>query len=309
MPADQHARFRRTATLILLTGVLSFATSPILVRLAGTEAEGQAVAVWRTAFAVLFLVPFAVVRIGPEIRHFDRRTWGLILLAGVLLGIHFVAWIEALYHTTVASATVIISASPLFLAVLGYLWLRERIEPPVVAAIVLAVAGASLIGLGDAADETFPRALFGNGLALFACFVFALYLLIGRVVRQQVSWLAYVFPLYVAVSLTTLAFALASGVPVLGYSPRFYLLCALMALLPQICGHGSLNFAVRFFPSALIGLATLLEPVGASIAAVFLFQEVPSPIALVGLSIVLVSVTFVFLPPLLRWRDARGRAG
>ena len=78
---------------ILAFGLLSVMLSPILVRFAGA-APGMAVAVWRTVFAAVLLAPFAVPRIGPEVRQFSRREWVLVLGAGILLGLHFVAWIE-----------------------------------------------------------------------------------------------------------------------------------------------------------------------------------------------------------------------
>ncbi len=280
---------------ILLVGVSSFALSAILVRMAD-EGPGQAVAAWRTLFAVLLLTPFAARRFGPEVRRFSGRDWRLVIGAGVLLGLHFVTWIESLYHTSVASSSVLVTSSPIFLAVLGFLFLGERLRRKEAAAIVLAVSGAALIGLGDASDSAAPRALFGNSLALTAALLVSLYMLIGRVVRRKTSWTAYVFPLYTVVALTTWAAAVLSGTPLLGYSWSFYGWCLLMALGPQIIGHGSVNYALRFFPAALIGLLTLLEPVGASVLAFLLFGERPTLMALIGILVVLASVVFTVLP-------------
>lgn len=293
------------AYVFLLVGVVAFSSSPILVRLAGVEASGLAIAVWRTVLAALGLLPFAVFRVSSEIRGFSRREVLFVAAAGVLLGLHFITWIESLYHTSVASATVIVSASPLFLAVLGYVLLQERLAWPTVAAIAVSVLGSVLIGIGDASSETFPRALYGNALSLIACLFVAGYLLIGRIVRRNTSWLGYVFPLYATVALTCLLVAGVRSEPLLGYSPRFYLLCALMAFGPQILGHGSLNYAVRYMPTALVGLTTLMEPVVASIVAYFLFLERPGLVAGTGMGIVLAAITFVFLPSLLRWRRRR----
>ena len=287
--------------IALVLGVISFAFSPILVRWAD-DAPGVAIAVWRTSLAVLFLAPVAWRRIRTEVQAFDWRDVGLIIGAGVFLGLHFIAWIESLYHTTVASASVLVTTSPLFLVVLGYWFLGERLTRIAVIAIVVAVAGAATIAIGDAqAVIAGTNPLWGNGLALGASLLVSFYLLIGRVVRQQVSWLAYVFPLYAVAALTTVVAAFVQGVPLFGYWLGFYGLCALMAIGPQILGHGSFNYALQYFPAALVGLLALLEPVGSSILAYFIFGEQPPPLALAGMLVVLVAVGVVV------WSERRER--
>ncbi len=286
---------------MLAVGLLSFALSPILVRFAVQvegEAPGLTIAAWRTLFASVMLAPVALPMIGSELRCFGRRDWVLIGAAGALLGLHFVAWIESLYYTSVASASVLVTTAPIFLAVLGFFFLKEKLSGRVVAAIVVAVVGAALLGLGDTgAAGPSPRPLLGNGLALTASLLVSVYLLIGRVVRQKTSWLAYVFPLYVVAGLTVFVIALVRQAPLFGFSAGFYGLCALMALGPQLLGHGSFNYALRYFKAALLGLLGLSEPVGASIMAFFFFGEVPGPLAIAGMLLVLVAVSVALVPP------------
>lgn len=289
---------RRPASVywVLFFGLSSFSLSPILVRLAG-EAPGMTIAVWRTLIATAALAPFGFARAVQEVREFERRDIWLIAVAGILLGLHFAAWIESLYHTTVASASVLVTTSPIFLAILGYVFLGERLSRQVNTAIVLAVVGAAMIGLGDLSgqDGTADAPLLGNGLALGASLVFSVYLLVGRVVRQKTSWLAYVFPLYAVAAATILVIALLLDTPLLGFSPTFYLLCAAMALGPQILGHGAFNYAVRYVPAAMLGLLSLVEPVGASLLAYVLFDELPGLVATAGMLVVLVAISFAIL--------------
>lgn len=295
-PAPAGPGVPASAVWALAAGMLSFGLSPILVRFA-TDAPGLALAVWRTVFAALILAPYALPKIGPEVRAFSRRDWALIGAAGVFVGLHFIAWIEALYWTSVASVSVLVTTSPLFIALLGFVFLRERLDRRTVAAILVAVAGAAMIGLGDPGGESFPRAWVGNVLALTAALLVAVYLLIGRAVRQRTSFLAYLFPLYTATALTCLAVALVRGVPLAQPWP-ILALCFAMGLISSVIGHGSINYAVKFFPAAVLGLLTLAEPIIASGIAFVLFAEVPGPVALVGMAVVLSSLVVVFLPRL-----------
>jgi drug/metabolite transporter (DMT)-like permease len=227
-------------------------------------------------------------------RRFAVRDGFLILAAGVFLGLHFIAWIESLYHTTVASASVFVTTSPIMLAGLGYVVLGERLSGTTLAAIVVAVLGSALIGWADAGTVTLGQgALWGNSLALGAAVLVSVYLLIGRVVRQKVPWLAYVTPLYVVAAVTALLAAGAKGVPLFGYSWTFYGLCAGLALGPQVLGHGSFNYALQHVSAAIVGMLALLEPVGASLIAYFLFGEVPPVASVVGMVVVLAAVAVV----------------
>lgn len=276
----------------LAAGIVVFGSSAILVRYA-SSAPGLALAAWRTLFAVVLLAPVAWFRARPAMRRLGGRDLALIAGAGVLLGLHFILYIESLYHTSVASASVLVTTSPLFIAALGYAFLRERLALRSVLAIVVAVVGGVLIGLADAQAGAFPRAALGNALALTAALLFSVYLLVGRAVRQRLDFLAYLFPLYVVTALTCLAAALVRGVS-LGLPLPLLGLCLLMALGPGLLGHGSYNYAVRYLPAALLGLLGLTEPVTASLLAFALFGERPPPLALAGMAVVLLSIAVVF---------------
>jgi drug/metabolite transporter (DMT)-like permease len=275
-------------------GVLSFAFAPILVRWAG-DVPGVAIATWRTGTAAAVLLPGLLrSRVRAEVRRLSARDLLAVSGAGAVLGLHFILWIESLSHTTVASASVFVTSSPVILAALGFLVLGERLSAGTVGAIVAAAGGAALIAWADAGTVTLGRgALWGNALALGAALLVSLYLLVGRVVRQRVSWWAYVPPLYTAAAVCVLGVAWAQGTPLLGYSWRFYGLCAALALGPQVLGHGAFNLALQYTSAAVVGLLSLLEPVGATVLAYLLFGEVPPPASLVGMGVVLTAVAVV----------------
>ncbi|MEL6616823.1 MAG: DMT family transporter, partial [Bacteroidota bacterium] len=115
--------------VVLTLGLLTLGASAILIRLAGVDGEVdfRTLVFWRLVFTVGLLLP---IGLGREARaDFGRmsgRDVGLIAGAGVLLAIHFLGWFSSLAYTSVASATVLVTMSPIFIAVLGVLFLRER---------------------------------------------------------------------------------------------------------------------------------------------------------------------------------------
>jgi len=282
------------AYLIFGFGLLCASVSSILVKYA-SEAPGVVVATWRTLSATLFLLPFLYGDRLKNIKAIKKKEWGLIVLAGVLLGFHFIVWIESFYHTSVASATVLVSTAPIFLAVLAYIFLKEKLPTVVWIGILVAVAGASLIGLSSADDTNFPTSNWGNALALTAALFVSLYLLVGRFLRQGLDWYSYVFPLFSVAALTVLATVLISGENIFGYSAQFYFVCFMIGLFPQIMGHGSFNYSVKYFPAAIIGVGGLIEPIIASAMAFFLFDEMPAQLAFLGMGIIIVSIAGVVI--------------
>ena len=295
---------RRPASVypVLALGLAAFASSSILVRAAG-DVPAASLLVWRAGLSVLLLLPLAARTVPAALWAMGRDERGRLLLAGGLLALHFGTWIESLSRTSVASASVLVTTTPLFLA--GFaLVRRERLGLPLGLATLAGFGGAALIALGDAGgDGAGGDSLVGNGLALTAAFVFALYMRVGARLRQGLSWIAFVWPVYAIVAALALGYALLTDAPVFTLSPRAYWFCLAMAVGPQIAGHGAFNYALRYVPAVLLGLLTLLEPVGASIAAFFLFDERPAGLALAGMALTLGAVVLALVAP--RW--SRGR--
>ncbi len=291
--ATRHVPAR--VLVILSIGLISISFSPILVRLAA-DAPGMAVAVWRTVFAALLIGPYALIRSRRGTRApIGSRTVLAIIVAAVFLAAHFILWIESLYHTSVASASVLVATTPIFLGVLGYFVLRERLTPGMIAAIALGVGGAALIAGGDVGSAVGGNSTLGNALALGASIAAAVYLMIGSVVRRGTDWLSYVAPLYLLVATVVVGVAVARDTPLLGYDARFYLLCFGMAVGPQVMGHGSFNFVLRYISPTLLSLLILLEPVVSSVVAHFLFAEAPGAWAAAGMLLVIGSVVIAVL--------------
>lgn len=282
------------AWLVLGAGLLSISTSVVFIRMAGS-APGEAVAVWRTVFGALLVAPMSLLRARKELAGMEKREWGLILLSGVFLGLHFVTWINSLYHTSVASAASLVALSPIFLAILGFLVLKERLHKAELLALLVATVGVAALGWVDRNPSTSAtdHPILGNSLALAAAAFMSVYLLVGRFVRQRRSWLAYVGPVYVFTAATTVIVAKAQGIALFGWSWEVYALCLGMAFVPHLMGHGSVNWSLRYVPAATVGLASLALPVFSSLWGGLFFGEIPSPPALAAMGLILGSLVLV----------------
>ena len=273
----------------LVVGLFAYGVSSILIRAAG-PAEPLALAAWRTLFVTLLLAPAAALKAGAEIRALDRRAWRLIGASGVLLGLHFVIWIASVQLTTVAAAAVLVTTSPLWIAVFGALGIGTRPDRRALVAVGVGIAGAALIGLSEAsAGAVPPNTSLGNALALGAAVLISGYYLVGGSVRSSTSFLAFFAPVNAIAAATAFLVCAVTGTPV-GLPPETLLWCAAMAVGPGLIGHGSFALALGFIPPATLSLLTLAEPVISIVLAVLLFAEVPGVVAFVGIALVLSSI-------------------
>lgn len=271
--------------LVLLIGVLATSTASTFIRLAQAEMHSLAVAAWRLTFASLLLAPWALVFRRAELRSFSRRDWGLILGAGVLLAIHFAAWIASLALTSVAASVVLVATAPLFVGVIAHLWLRERLTRPMILGLTLAMVGAIIIGIGDLSGGV--HQLQGDMLALTGALAVAGYFLIGRALRVRLSLLGYVFPVYSTAAVTLMLVAALARVPLGGFPLLVWLWLLLLALFPQIIGHSSLNWSLGHLPATYVSLAVLAEPIGSAMLAWLVLGETPGGAAVLGGGLIL----------------------
>jgi drug/metabolite transporter (DMT)-like permease len=186
---------------------------------------------------------------------------------------------------------VLVSTSPLFVGVASHFLYREKLTPMKILGIILAMAGASIIGMGG--FEVSLGTLWGDFLALLGAIAVSGYFLIGKALRPRLSILAYIYPTYWTAAISLILASLLAGHPFTGYSPRTYLMFLLLAVVPQILGHSSFNWALRYLSSTLVTVATLGEPVGATLLAYFILREAPLPLEVIGGIIILLGIFLV----------------
>ena len=256
-----------------------------MIRLAGAPA--LAVAFWRCLLGVAILLPPALVR-GD--RFPQGRTLYVGIASGVALGAHFGFWISSLDFTSVAASVVLVSNTPVFVAVLAYLVLGEKTTPLSFAGILVALAGTAVIAQDGSVGSA---ALFGNALALLGAVTFTVYVLIGRSQRsaaEPVGVLPYSIVLYSAAALALLPVALVSGDRLWGYSGETWLWLAAIAVGPQIMGHTVFNWALRYVEASVISGTVLAEPVLAAVLAWLVLSEKPGSATILGGVIVLAGI-------------------
>ena len=295
---------------VLTIGLLAVSMSAIFIRYArdssgsASGAFGVLIAAGRIAVASLLTAPFGFAAVQRERRTleprvFQKAVW-LAVAAGIGLAAHFAFWISSLSFTSVASSTAIVTTNPIWLSLFAWLVWKQVPARGVIVGIAIAFSGGVLVAVGDgtASSNTFSNPLLGNGLALLGAFAVSSYYLLGKAAQSTGLSLSA----YTGIAYTTAAVVLAPmpaifGVPYTGYPLDTYLWIALLGLVPQVIGHTSFNWAVRYLSPAIVTMVILLEPIGSSIAAVMLFNEIPGVWTVIGAALLLIGVFVAIRAP------------
>lgn len=253
----------------LISGVLAVSTGAIFARLA--DAPALVIAAYRVGLATLILTPIVGVKVKDELLNLSLHELKLAVVSGFFLALHFATWISSLDYTSVANSVVLVNTNPLWVGLLTPLMTRERIKTAVALSIVISVTGGIIIGIGDFA--TGGKALLGDSLALLGSICAAVYLLLGRNLRRNLSLLAYIFVCYGSAAVLLWVIVISFNMQVTGFSNHTYAALLSMAVITQLVGHSSYNWALRWLSATLIAISLLGEPIGSTILAYIIFNE------------------------------------
>jgi drug/metabolite transporter (DMT)-like permease len=253
--------------LLLPIGIIAVSTASIFIKLC--DAPALIIATYRMTLASLMLLPFASYR--TVWKGWSKNEIGWLMLSGILLAFHFALWIASLKYTSVASSVVLVTTNPIFVGIGGWLFLREHLKLNFISGIVLSVLGSGLISYGDMALS--KEALMGDGLALLGAIANSGYLLVGRKMRKGQDLLSYIFPVYSMAAVVLVILTLCFRKQFFGYPSSAYLFLFLLAIIPQLIGHTTFNWALKYLPVAMVAIAVLGEPVGSTILAYLILGE------------------------------------
>ncbi len=276
--------------LALGAGVIAVAFAAIFIKKA--EAPSIVIAAYRLGIAAIILTPIALIKARGELKKLAPTEYLLAICSGGFLALHFALWIASLRYATVTSSVALVTASPIFVAAASYLLFKEKITRRILLGILISIVGAVTIGfnswiLGGASVK-------GSILALSGAMAVAGYLLIGRRLRQKMGILSYIFLTYSSAAIVLVVWALVVGGSFTGYNGLTYLMFILLALVPQLIGHSLLNWSLKYVPATMVTIAVLGEPVGATILALAILNEVPSGFEIAGGLLILGGIALAF---------------
>jgi len=264
----------------LIIGLISVSFAAIFIKLA--DAPPSVVSALRMIFATLLVIPYALFssRFKVEIRQLTRREMALLFLSGVLLSLHFLAWITSLSLTGITSSIVFVTTSPLFVALFSVLIMKEKVTRSFWAGLIISTAGILIMAGGNILNsDGFWK---GAILAVAGAVAAAGYFIVGGRLRVRLSLITYILPVYLTAAVILSIAVPLSGERFSGHHTGCYIYCFLMAAVCQLAGHTVFNWALRRVRATIVTLAILGEPVGTTLLAYFILEKVPAVAEVAG---------------------------
>lgn len=276
--------------LVVAVGVVGISLSAIFVRY--SVAPSAVLAAWRLVWSVILMTPVVLGNgaVRRELMQADKKSALLSACSGLFLAAHFILWFDALKKTSVASAATLVCTEVIWVSFGFCLFLKGKIGKKAAAAIGVTLLGSVLIALADSGAG--EGQLEGDILAVLAAVCSAVYMLFGRVAQKKLSTTVYTYLVYGSCALVLLILCGIQGTGLLISGANPVIVGFLLALFSTILGHTIFSWALKFYSPSFVSACKLLEPVGAGILAVFLFGEIPAPVALLGAVLILGGVWY-----------------
>lgn len=233
--------------------------------------------------AAILLIPALKSGELQQVLRAPKKQLILACAAGLLLALHYTAWMTSLSFASTFVSTALVCTQPLFVAALSGILLHEPIQREAIPGAVVAVIGAALIALLSMTGE--HGSLLGDVLALVGAMFIAGHWLCGRAARRNLPALGYMTFVYLVTAACLLVISpLLGGFQVTRASLGGIVVLALACTLG---GHALMTYLLGFVSADVVSFALLGEPIGAAIWALVLFKEpVTLPLLIGGLTVI-----------------------
>lgn len=266
---------RRTALIVALVGLFAVSHGVIFIRLAG-EAPALLIALARVAIATAVIAPFGLMALPTHASLPDGARRGAMiasLLGGLFLALHFASWISSLERISIAESTILVSLTPVWVALIDLVTGRGLPHRRLLLAIGLCLAGTLILTL-DSAHRIDGDPL-GLLLAVAGGLFMALYLVSGRRARAVLPTSSYATLCYGTAALLLAGTLAVAGVPPMDFGWQTWGALLALGLVSQVIGHTSYNWTLATLPPAFVAICLLGEPVlGALLGWLYLGEAV-----------------------------------
>ncbi|MGM0639775.1 MAG: DMT family transporter [Pseudomonadota bacterium] len=269
---------------LLLTGGGALIMSPdaLLIKLA--DLPDAEILMWRGFLSALGFLLIVLARHGRHTLAAYRRCGGTGIAVALLFSLTTCGFVLGNQYTLAGNVLLILATSPLIAAGLSWLILKERLPRHTWVAIWVCLAGIAMIVI----DDIDAGSWVGNAFAFLAAFTLALNFTLCRT-RPGVDMSPMLtFNGLIVGSGASLVLLLGDGVAL--PAPSQLAVVALLCLVIVPCGVTLLQRGPLYLPAAEVGLLLLLEVVVGTFLAWWIIAEQPTPLAIVGGCLVLLTL-------------------
>ena len=281
-PAAEARTFRR-ALAGLLAGAIAIAFAPIFFKLVGGDGRlgPSAVGFWRLALAMPLLLSWMALhrrRAAPAPQRAPRRYW--LVLPGLFFAGDLAVWHWAMTLTSAANATLLANCAPIFVALAGWLWLKERFGVTFLAGLATALIGVAVVM--RASQGQGPGRLAGDALGLATAVFYAGYQLSVKRLRDHYRPATIMTASALVAAPLLGAIALLSRENLLATTAAAWAVLVALAVVSHVFGQGIIAWALAHLPVSFASVSLLIQPVAVAALGWAILAEPVVPLQAVG---------------------------
>lgn len=281
--------------IAVFIGIIAISASPIFVKLV-LDTPASVIANYRLLIASIVMLPLIFTKHKNEIKRISKQEWVLTIIAGLFLALHFILWFGSLSYTSVTSSVILISMQPIFVFIFAYIFFKERLSHAAIISVFISLFGMVIIIWSD--YQVNITNFFGDMLALLGTASISLFYLFGQKVRKRLSILTYTFIVYAVGAVALLLYNIVMNYSLLGYPGSYWWIFISLSIFPTFFGHVLFNWSLKWLSVSTIEVGNALVPLGATVFAYLIFNELVSPsewlggaVAIFGLFLFIVSTS------------------
>lgn len=304
-PPTNNSNLSRGYSIAIASAVILSTTAIFIRYLTQTyQMPALVLAFWRDLFVALTLLPLLAL-LRPGLLRIERKDLRYLILYGLVLAIFNSLWTLSVALNGAAIATVLAYCSAGFTALLGWWFLKERLDWAKIVAVTLSLGGCVLVS-GALDMAAWSANFIGILTGILSGLLYAVYSLMGRSASQRSlnPWttLLYTFA-FAAAFLLLFNLLPVESLPGkalqtvdllwLGNSVPGWSILFLLAAGPTLAGFGLYNVSLGYLPSSVANLIVSLEPAITAVIAYILFGEILNGVQIFGSLMILAAVVFL----------------
>jgi Permeases of the drug/metabolite transporter (DMT) superfamily len=273
---------------LLIFGIVCIAVSAIFVKKANVH--GLVSATYRIIVALITVLPIMLIK---KQKAATVKNKLLCAFAGMFFGFELACWNVAIMSSSATMPTLLVNLSSIWVGIGAFLFLKEKTTTFHWAGNAIALFGVVvIIGFRQILHLRIEQGIL---LAIAASVFLAMYTLLIRKVRMEMSTITVLFYALIGSAIPLLIMCFVMKLPLIGYSNNSLIYLISLGLITQIGGYFSINYVLGHIPSIKVSLITLLQPVLTAIFACVFLKEIIQTNKIIGGCIVLLGIAVSFI--------------
>ncbi|MBE19344.1 MAG: EamA family transporter [Gammaproteobacteria bacterium] len=257
--------------LALFVGAALLGLSAIFVRF--SETSPSLTAFYRAFLALPFLYIW-VLRTKTDYsltNYLTKENILVLMLAGIFFGTDMAIWNWSISFTSVAHATLMANTAPIFVTLISFFFLKEKIKSSFFSALILSFLGVNLVILSGSGADSFK--LLGDGLGLIAAVFYAAYILAIKKLTNSLPPAHTLFFATVFTAIFLFPVGLLESESLFPKTKRGWIVLLAYAFVSQSLAQGLITLGISRLSAHVSSLTLLIQPVAAAIYGWLILSE------------------------------------